>query len=145
VWCALPDGSTEFQNQRWLDYTGLSAEAARGWGWRDAIHPDDAESYMNKWLEIKASQASGEAEARFRRFDGEYCRFLMRVDPVRDERGDIVKWPRPGAGACDRHRLGWRDRREERAQAGQHVYDLRAAAEHALGSIGERVMALNIP
>jgi len=92
VWCALPDGSTEFQNRRWLDYAGLSVEEARGWGWRDAIHPEDAESYMNKWLEIKASEASGEAEARFRRFDGEYRRFLMRVDPVRDERGNIVKW-----------------------------------------------------
>ena len=31
-------------------------------------------------------------EARLRRFDGEYRRFLMRVDPVRDERGNIVKW-----------------------------------------------------
>src|SRR5205807_4469982 len=41
AWCALPDGSGEFWNQRWHDYTGLSNEAARGWGWRAVIHPDD--------------------------------------------------------------------------------------------------------
>src|ERR1700674_343767 len=32
AWCSRPDGSNEFLNQRWLDYTGLSIEAARGCG-----------------------------------------------------------------------------------------------------------------
>jgi PAS domain S-box-containing protein len=41
AWSAGPDGSAEFFNQRWLDYTGLSAEQALGSGWQDAIHPDD--------------------------------------------------------------------------------------------------------
>src|SRR5882672_766257 len=41
AWSARPDGSAEFFNQRWLDYTGLSAKQALGSGWEVAIHPDD--------------------------------------------------------------------------------------------------------
>src|SRR5260370_30369579 len=41
AWSADPDGSADFFNQRWLDYTGLSAEQALGSGWDAAIHPDD--------------------------------------------------------------------------------------------------------
>jgi PAS domain-containing protein len=33
VWSTRPDGSAEFLNQRWLDYTGLSADQARDWCW----------------------------------------------------------------------------------------------------------------
>lgn len=41
VWSTRPDGSADFFNQRWLEYTGLSAGQALDWGWKDAIHPDD--------------------------------------------------------------------------------------------------------
>ncbi|WOJ89338.1 PAS domain-containing protein [Methylocapsa polymorpha] len=92
AWCWLADGSSEFQNQRWLDYTGLSTEETRGWGWTKALHPEDAERCINKWRKIHASELAGETEARFRRFDGEYRWFLMRVVPLRDEHGDIIKW-----------------------------------------------------
>jgi PAS domain-containing protein len=40
-WSARSDGSADFFNQRWLDYTGLSAEQARDWGWTVALHSDD--------------------------------------------------------------------------------------------------------
>jgi PAS domain-containing protein len=33
VWCNLPDGRNGFSNQRWQDYTGITSEEARGWGW----------------------------------------------------------------------------------------------------------------
>ena len=38
AWAARSDGSADFFNQRWLDYTGLSAEQARDWGWTGALH-----------------------------------------------------------------------------------------------------------
>src|SRR5882762_10956976 len=41
VWSAFPDGAVEFCNQPWLEYTGLTAEQAQGWGWKAAIHPED--------------------------------------------------------------------------------------------------------
>ena len=85
AWSCRPDGSAEFVNQRWLDYTGLSMEEAVGWGWQASIHPEDLGKTMETWLRLIASEEPGEEEARLRRFDGEYRWFLFRAVPVRDE------------------------------------------------------------
>jgi len=92
AWCSLPDGTGEFWNRRWHDYTGLSPEAARGWGWQDAIHPEDLKEITDKWLGFLASGQPGEVEGRLRRFDGVYRWFLFRAEPLRDESGNIVNW-----------------------------------------------------
>jgi hypothetical protein len=41
AWSADADGSAEFFNQRWRDYTGLSAKETCGWGWTVALDTDD--------------------------------------------------------------------------------------------------------
>ena len=92
AWCNLPDGSNEFLNQRWHDYTGLSPEQSNGWGWKIAIHPDDVGGLIDKWQALLASGEPGEIETRLRRYDGEYRWFLFRVEPFRDELGNIVNW-----------------------------------------------------
>ncbi len=92
AWCSLPDGTGEFWNRRWHDYTGLSPEAVRGWGWQDAIHPEDLKEITDKWLGFLASGQPGEVEGRLRRFDGTYRWFLFRAEPLRDESGNIVNW-----------------------------------------------------
>jgi PAS domain S-box-containing protein len=92
AWSALPDGSAEFFNRHYLDYLGLSQEAAKGWGWTGAVHPDDLPGLGDTWQLILASGQPGESEARLRRFDGEYRWFLFRTNPLRDDSGNIVKW-----------------------------------------------------
>ena len=92
AWSAQADGSAEFVNQRWLDYTGLSAVQAQGWGWAQAVHPDDLGHLNDYWLSMIATGEPGEIEARLRRFDGAYRRFLFRASPLRGESGAIVKW-----------------------------------------------------
>jgi formate hydrogenlyase transcriptional activator len=92
AWSARPDGIIEFLNQQWLDYTGLSPEEALGWGWKAPVHSEDIEKLMETWFRLLASGESGEAEARLRRFDGEYRWFLFRAVPVRDEDGNVVRW-----------------------------------------------------
>jgi len=92
AWCGLPDGSKEFFNQRWHDYTGLSPEEASGWGWKVAIHPGDLEKLADRWFASVDSGKPGEVEARVRRFDGRYRWFLFRAEPMRDEQGNIVNW-----------------------------------------------------
>ncbi len=92
AWCSLPDGTGIFWNRRWHEYTGLSLEAVRGWGWQDAIHPEDLKEITDKWLGFLASGQPGEVEGRLRRFDGVYRWFLFRAEPLRDESGNIVNW-----------------------------------------------------
>src|ERR1700730_3316928 len=92
AWCSLPDGTGIFWNRRWHEYTGLSLEVARGWGWQDAIHPEDLKEITDKWLGFLASGQPGDVEGRLRRFDGVYRWFLFRAEPLRDESGNIVNW-----------------------------------------------------
>jgi PAS domain S-box-containing protein len=104
AWCTRPGGWNEFLNQRWLDYTGLTIEEARGWGWKVAIHPDDLPRLLDVWQELLASGKSGELEARLRRADGVYRWFLFRVEPLRDAQGTIVKWYGTNTDIDDRKR-----------------------------------------
>jgi PAS domain S-box-containing protein len=92
AWCTLPDGSAEFLNQRWLDYTGLSVEKARNWGWTVVLHIEDSTHLMDKWRASVATGEPFEAEARFRRADGTYRWCLARAVPLRDELGNIIRW-----------------------------------------------------
>ena len=92
AWSARLDGSAEFFSQHYLDFIGLSAEQATGWGWTAAVHPEDVSGLAATWKRIVASEAPGEAEARLRRYDGDYRWFLFRTNPLRDERGTIVNW-----------------------------------------------------
>ena len=104
AWCNLPDGSNEFLNQRWHEYTGLTPEASHGWGWQAAFHPGDLPPLMEKWLQMFASGESDEVEARLRRHDGVYRWFLIRAEPFRDESGKIVRWYGTSTDIDDRKR-----------------------------------------
>ena len=104
AWSARPDGYGDFLNQRWLDYTGMTAEQAAGWGWGEAIHPDDRKGVIEYWQSCLASGVPGETEARMRRFDGAYRWFLFRASPLRDESGTIVKWYGTNIDIDDRRR-----------------------------------------
>jgi len=92
AWSCSSDGSAEFCNRRWLDYTGLSVEEALGWSWKVAIHPDDLSRLLEIFQEALNSGQPWEVEARLRRFDGEFRWFLFRASPLRDESEKVVKW-----------------------------------------------------
>jgi PAS domain S-box-containing protein len=92
AWSARPDGSAEFFNQHFVDFVGLSAEQAGNWGWTAAVHPENLNEVRATWQHILSSELPGEGEVRLRRHDGEYRWFLFRANPLRDEKGNIVKW-----------------------------------------------------
>ncbi len=72
AWCNLTDGSNDFVNRRWSDYTGLSQEEVKRVGCKVAIHPEDLPKWLDQWRALIASGAGGEIEARLRRHDGAY-------------------------------------------------------------------------
>jgi PAS domain S-box-containing protein len=92
AWSATADGNAEFFNRRWLDYTGVKADQARGTGWKTALNPNDLEGFVDYWQRTLASGGPGEFEARLRRFDGEYRWFLFRATPSLDDNGKVNKW-----------------------------------------------------
>jgi PAS domain S-box-containing protein len=92
VWSALPDGSRDFLNQPWVEYSGLSREEALGWGWTSAIHPEHRAIFVDEWRTALAAEQPFEKEACFRGADGKYRWFLIRAVPLRNEDGKIVKW-----------------------------------------------------
>src|SRR5208337_2007204 len=92
VWRALPDGTLDFINQRWHEFTGLPLQDALGWNWEAAVHPDDRERFAAEWQAALTNGESMESEIRLRRADGEYCWRFVRNVPLRNELGNIVKW-----------------------------------------------------
>jgi formate hydrogenlyase transcriptional activator len=92
AWSALPDGSLDFINQRFRDYTGLSSDQLTGWKWKAVVHQDDIPYLETWWQNVRQSQKAGTTEKRLRRFDGEYRWFRIAVAPVHDEQTNLVRW-----------------------------------------------------
>jgi PAS domain S-box-containing protein len=105
VWSARPDGSVDFINQRFLESTGLSIKDLLGWGWGSVVHPDDLARYADEWHAAIAAGQPMESEVRVRRADGDYRSLLVRNVPLRDERGNIVKWYGTAVDIEDRKRV----------------------------------------
>src|SRR5271154_2810206 len=89
---AMPDGYLDYFNTPWLEYMGATLEQVSGWNWTAFIHPEDVEGIVAKWRACLATGEVFEYETRVRRADGEYHWMFHRKVPLRDERGDIVKW-----------------------------------------------------
>jgi PAS domain S-box-containing protein len=130
AWSARADGSADFFNQRWLDYTGLSAEQARDWGWTAALHSDDLNRVADYWRSVLASCETGEIEGRLRRFDGVYRWFLFRATPSFDNDGKITKWFGTNTDIEDR-------KRAESLLAGENLVLEMTAKGNSLESILE--------
>ena len=85
VMCALPDGSAEFANRAWQEFTGCSLEQLTGRGWQTVIHPDDVTKFNGEWSGSPTAEKPFETEARMRRADGQYHWFSIRKGPVVSE------------------------------------------------------------
>ena len=104
AWSALPNGDVDFVNHRWQQFTGSPAEDALRWSWESVVHPDDRAKFVANWRTALNSGQPMETEVRVRRADEEYRCLLVRNVPLRDERGNIVKWYGTGLDIEDRKR-----------------------------------------
>ncbi|EFH88325.1 PAS domain S-box protein [Ktedonobacter racemifer] len=93
VWMNRPDGSRDYCNRRWCDYTGMTSEQAQGDGWLQAIHPDDQQRILEMWQRAVQTCMPYEVELRLRQgTSGEYRWFLAQAMPHKDDQGTILKW-----------------------------------------------------
>lgn len=91
-----PDGSREYTNRRFYEYTGFAPRAANEFGWTEALHPEDLEQIESLWRHSMATGEPFEAQYRLRDANGNYRWFQGRARPIRNEVGQITKW----FGAC---------------------------------------------
>jgi hypothetical protein len=89
---ARPDGYLDFFNRTWLDFVGQPLKSLLGWKWTSWIHPEDVESFLQKWQESIATGERFEGAARVRRADGEYRWMLHHKLALRARDGGILKW-----------------------------------------------------
>jgi len=89
---AAANGYVQQLNKRWFEYTGTTPEQVRGRRWKQCIHPDDLERHVQIGADYVAAGTPIDSEARLRRYDGEYRRFLFRPAALRDETGTITGW-----------------------------------------------------
>jgi PAS domain S-box-containing protein len=92
LWECAPDGRTTYASESFLKLVGLTQEQCSGFGWGEAIHPEDAERTMAAWKECMRTEGRWEAEHRFRGVDGKWHPVLARAAPVRDEQGRTTCW-----------------------------------------------------
>jgi PAS domain S-box-containing protein len=92
VWSYRADGTLDFFNQRWLDYTGVTWEEAQRTGGHDLLHPDDRERVDKIWRSASARGEQWEVELRLQGRDGRYRRFLSRGAPFCSESGETLQW-----------------------------------------------------
>lgn len=93
VWIARPDGSLEYANQQWYDYTGSDLERLAGKGWMAYTHPDDHDKVQVLWQTSLLTSHPFEIEARlYKGKTGEYRWFLLRAMPFVKPDGHVWKW-----------------------------------------------------
>jgi PAS domain S-box-containing protein len=92
VWTTDAQGNTDYVNQRWLDYTGMTVDRASGQGWQNLLYPEDLPAVQAFWSEACETASVYEMEYRLRRADGMYRWHLTKGLPLRNDQGQVIKW-----------------------------------------------------
>lgn len=91
-WMANADGSIDWYNRRWYEYTGTTPAQMEGWGWQSVHDPAVLPQVLERWRHSLASGQPFEMEFPLRGADGRFRWFLTRVSPLRDAQGRVVRW-----------------------------------------------------
>lgn len=92
IWTARPDGSVDYHNQLWTEYSGIMFDSAGPAGGQPYIHPEDLPATRQAWQESIRTGNAYRMEHRIRRKDGVYRWFITIAMPFRNEKEEIVKW-----------------------------------------------------
>lgn len=93
VWTARPDGYVDYYNERWYEFTGSSRDRFGNESWEPVLHPDDLQKTHEAWSEAVKSGTPYDIEYRlWDRKQNRWRWFVGRALPVKDARGQVVKW-----------------------------------------------------
>ena len=119
VWNTPASGEFGGGQSSWGSFTGQTADQFQGWGWLEAVHPDDRADTARGWAAAVATRSPFEVQHRLRRRDGEYRYMLARAVPI------------PGPGGTVREWVGVHTDIDEKKRAEAAIVDAKEAAEAA--------------
>ncbi|MBL1178395.1 PAS domain S-box protein [Pantanalinema sp. GBBB05] len=89
IWVTDAAGYCTYLNQRWYKFTGQTEATALGFGWLEAVHPDDREFSRAVFLNAVEQQMAFQLEYRLRRQDGQYCWAIDTAIPWLGPEGEL--------------------------------------------------------
>jgi PAS domain S-box-containing protein len=95
IWATDTEGFCYDFNEPCQRYLGMTMEEIRGYGWIEAIHPDDRALAVAKWQKSLQNGTPFGAEYRLRRADGVYHWHAVRGLPVYEDQ-KVALW----IGSC---------------------------------------------
>ncbi|MCQ8280079.1 PAS domain-containing protein [Acetobacteraceae bacterium KSS8] len=122
LWTNSADGRMVGEQPGWGALTGQTQDEYQGFGWSNALFPDDVGPSIQAWNAAVAAKAPFIDEQRVRRHDGEWRIFAVRGLPILREDGEIAEWV--GVHADITHR------RNAEAALRAHAEDLARQVRH---------------
>jgi len=92
VWSCSADGTVDYLNNRYYEYSGLGTDVPGIDGWNLVVHPDDLVASQSSYKRCFESSQVWEQELRLKRNDGIYRWHLSRAVPVLDDNGKAARW-----------------------------------------------------
>jgi PAS domain S-box-containing protein len=92
VWSCPGSGYLDHPIPEWQQFTGQTTEQVLGWGWAEAVHPEDHAETLRVWQQAVATQSVYTVEYRLRRKDGVYRHMLGRGVPVLGASGEVIEY-----------------------------------------------------
>jgi PAS domain S-box-containing protein len=127
IFTAKPNGDVDYFNRQWLEFTGLTFDRIKDWGWTQFVHPEDVESNVAAWRHAVQTGEPFTFQHRFRRVDGAYRWHLSRAHAMRNERGEITMWI---SSNTDIHEQ--KEKEEELRRANDDLQQFAYSASHDL-------------
>ncbi|WP_413587360.1 response regulator [Bdellovibrio sp. HCB274] len=79
IWRAKGDGTFDYFNRGWTDYTGLTIEQSLGNGWQSAVEEEDLREFLKTWMNSMDDGSPFETEIRLYNKNHEARWFWVRA------------------------------------------------------------------
>jgi PAS domain S-box-containing protein len=140
AWTLKPDGTPDFVNQVWLEFSGQILDFVRSHpeAWMAAVHPEDREAASRVfWDGVRSGQGFSFETRSLRAKDGTYRWHLQQAVVLRDAEGKVLKFVGTTTDIDDQKRAEEKIRQSEKEA--RQLLDLSPIHIGELGPDGARL------